>query len=213
MESGLLLSTSVTLLGRLRQEPFDQDAWADFVDRYGPAMLNWCRRWKLQDADAEDVTQNILCKLAQKLRTFQYDPEGSFRGWLRQVTQNALADFVHWKKTVVHGDGNEQVSRLLDNVEACADLVARLGQEFDLELFEEAICRVQLRVRPTTWMAFQLHEREGLSGAEAADRIGIPVAHVFVYSRRVLKLIKGEIRKLEDLARNMPRHDECLSSS
>lgn len=213
MDSGLSFSTSVTLLGRLRQQPLDQAAWAEFVDRYGPAIVNWCRRWKLQNADAEDVTQNILCKLAQKLRTFQYDPQGSFRGWLRQVTQNALADFVHGKKTAVHGNGDEQVSRLLDNVEASADLVARLGQEFDLELFDEVAYRVQLRVRPTTWEAFQLHEREGLSGAEAARHIGIPVAQVFVYSRRVLKLIQAEIRKLEDPARKTTRHDECLSSS
>lgn len=213
MDSGLSFSTSVTLLGRLRQQPFDQDAWVEFVDRYGPAILSWCKRWRLQEADAEDVTQNILAKLAQKLRKFQYDPEGTFRGWLRQVTQNALTDFVNWKKSVVHGNGTEQVSRLLDNVEASADLVARLGQEFDLELFEEAACRVQLRVQPNTWMAFQLHEREGLSGAEAASQLGIPVAQVFVYSRRVLHLIRAEIRKLEDPARKTTRHEECLSSS
>jgi RNA polymerase sigma-70 factor (ECF subfamily) len=102
---------------------------------------------------------------------------------------------------------------VLDNVEARADLVDRLGQQFDLELFEEAVCRVQLRVRPTTWMAFQLHEREGLSGAEAADRIGISVAQVFVYSKRVLKLIGAEIRKLEDAALHRTSHDPCLSTS
>ncbi len=42
----------------------------------------------------DDVTQEVLLRLAQKLGTFQYDPSRSFRGWLKTVTQNALADFL-----------------------------------------------------------------------------------------------------------------------
>jgi hypothetical protein len=36
--------TSVTLLGRLRRGPNDQAAWSDFVARYRPQILKWCRR-------------------------------------------------------------------------------------------------------------------------------------------------------------------------
>jgi hypothetical protein len=35
--------TSVTLLGRLRQDPKDQAAWGDFVTRYEPKLLHGCR--------------------------------------------------------------------------------------------------------------------------------------------------------------------------
>ena len=48
--------TSVTLLGRLRQDPKDQAAWNDFVARYQPKILEWCRGWRLQESDAHDVT-------------------------------------------------------------------------------------------------------------------------------------------------------------
>ena len=72
-------STSATLLERLRQDAADQDAWAHFVRRYGPQIYRWCRRWGLQEADAQDVTQTVLAKLSQKLRTFSYDPARSFR--------------------------------------------------------------------------------------------------------------------------------------
>src|SRR5262245_38983509 len=86
--------TSVSLLGRLRECPADQAAWAEFVDRYGVMIYAWCRRWKLQDADARDVAQAVLTKLAVKMRTFTYDPSLSFRGWLRTLTQHAWSDFV-----------------------------------------------------------------------------------------------------------------------
>ena len=47
-----LSRTSVTLLGRLRSDPQDQVAWSDFVGRYGPKILQWCRGWGLQEFDA-----------------------------------------------------------------------------------------------------------------------------------------------------------------
>ena len=57
------LKTSLTLLARLRQDPKDQAAWSDFVARYGPSILQWCRGWGVQEADAQDVTQDVLLKL------------------------------------------------------------------------------------------------------------------------------------------------------
>ena len=65
------LSTRTSLLLRLRQAPPDQEAWAEFVDRYGPQIHGWCRRWGLQEADAQDVTQTVLLRLASKLQTLR----------------------------------------------------------------------------------------------------------------------------------------------
>ena len=33
-----------------------------------------------QEADAKDVTQMVLVRLAERMRTFAYDPSKSFRG-------------------------------------------------------------------------------------------------------------------------------------
>ncbi len=93
MANVTLPTTRVTLLTQLRQVPFNQAGWDEFVERYGRHIYRWCRQWKLQDADAEDVTQDILMKLTQKLRTFAYDPSRSFRGWLKTVAHHAWRDF------------------------------------------------------------------------------------------------------------------------
>ena len=86
MDSSSGLHTSPTLLGRLRQEPADQAAWAQFVGRYGRLVYAWCRKGAQQVADDEDVTQMVLLRLAVRMRTFAYDPSKSFRGWLRTLT-------------------------------------------------------------------------------------------------------------------------------
>src|SRR4051812_7815626 len=98
MEEATEQQTSVTLLGRLRLEPADGAAWALFVLRYGPLIRSWCRRWGLQDADAEDVAQAVLLRLADKLRTFQYDAARSFRGWLRTIAHHAWCDLIEGNK-------------------------------------------------------------------------------------------------------------------
>ncbi len=56
--------THRTLLARLAQSGGgNQEAWSEFVDRYGRRIYGWCLRWRLQDADAQDVTQIVLLKL------------------------------------------------------------------------------------------------------------------------------------------------------
>jgi DNA-directed RNA polymerase specialized sigma24 family protein len=62
-------TTRVTPLGRLQLRPDDQAAWSEFVEHYGRKIYGWCRTWNLQPADAQDVSQIVLLKLAEKLRT------------------------------------------------------------------------------------------------------------------------------------------------
>src|SRR5262245_28590094 len=176
MESASDPRTSATLLGRLRQAPGDQSAWAQFVQRYGPRIHAWCRGWKLQEADAQDVTQEVLVRLAQKMRTFAYDPARSFRGWLRTLAHHAWQDWVQQQRRPGAGSGDTEVRQMLESLEARADLVGRLDEEFDRELLEEAMARVRLRVEARTWEAFRLLAQEGLSGAEVAGRLGMKVA-------------------------------------
>lgn len=197
-------ATRVTLLGRLRLDPSNQTIWSEFVEHYGPKIFNWCRKWGLQEADAQDVTQNVLLKLADKIRTFQYDPARSFRAWLKTLTHHAWSDYLESQQRPGRGSGDSRIVNMLHSVEARADLVQHLESEFDRELLEEAMARVRLRVAPQTWEAFRLTALEGLSGAEVSQRIAMQVAQVFVAKRRVLKMLSAEVAKLEGRDENEP---------
>jgi RNA polymerase sigma-70 factor (ECF subfamily) len=197
MADARLPTTRVTLLARLRQDPTDQAAWDEFVERYGRHIYRWCRQWKLQDADAEDVTQDILVKLAQKLRAFAYDPSGSFRGWLKTVAHHAWRDFVDSRCRAQAAVGDSQLWELLQTLEAREDLVQKLEEAFDHELLEAAKVRVRLRVAPHTWEAFRLVALDGLPVAEVATRVQMQVAMVYVAKSKVQKMLQEEIRKLE----------------
>jgi RNA polymerase sigma-70 factor (ECF subfamily) len=191
------MRTRASLLLRLRQEPTDQRAWDEFVARYGPNIAAWCRQWRLQPADADDVTQNVLLKLAGYLRTFAYDPGRRFRGLLRVMAHNACKDYLAGKHRAVAASGDTGVQSVLESVEARDDLAGRLEATFDQERLELARECVRRRVEPHTWEAFRLTALEGKSGAEAAAVLGLKVGTVFKAKSKVLQMLREEIERLE----------------
>jgi RNA polymerase sigma factor (sigma-70 family) len=191
--------TSPSLLGRLRQDVRDEVAWGEFVRRYATTILLWCRKWNLQEADAQDVAQNVLMKLAEKMRTFHYDPSRSFRAYLKTLANYALCDFLESRKRPgAAAAGGSVALEVLHTIESREDFFQRLNAAFDQELLEEAMQRVQRRVEPHTWEAFQLTAIEGLAGAEVAQRLSLKVATVFKARSKVQQMLQKELRELDD---------------
>ena len=186
--------TSISLMDQLRQSPRNAEAWDRFIRRYRPKIYGWCRTWGLQEADAEDVAQEVIAKLAQKMAGFQYDRSRCFRAWLKTITQRALSDFIANRSRAI---GDQSITLLLDNIEARADLERRIEEILNHELLELAISRVRARVAPSTWEAFRLLTFKGYSGAQAAQLLQIPVASIFVAKHRVQKMLKEEVAHLE----------------
>lgn len=192
-------ATSPTLLSRLRHSPSDQAAWDEFVERYSPRIYGWCRRWNLQEADAQDVTQEVLTQLVQKLRKFRYDPhKGSFRAWLKTLTHHAWCDYLERRHAERVGDADPKVMERLETMEAREDLLQALAEAFDLEVLAEARARVQLQVSPRDWKIFEQLAVEGRAGSEVARDLGMTVTAVLVAKSRVQQKLRKQIRSLQE---------------
>ncbi|MBV8431041.1 MAG: sigma-70 family RNA polymerase sigma factor [Solirubrobacterales bacterium] len=190
-------TTRVSILRALSSDPGDQAAWSAFVDRYGPQIHAWCLRWKLQEADAQDVTQMVLLKLVRQLPHFAYDPSRSFRGWLRTLTVHSWSDFLGDQIRGVRGSADAAVAEMLNTVQARDDLVRHLEETFDQELLELAMEEVSRRVEPHTWEAFRLTALEGVAAAEVAARLGIRVATVYRARHVVQAMLREALAALE----------------
>jgi RNA polymerase sigma factor (sigma-70 family) len=118
----------VSLLGRLRATTRDEEAWRLFNLIYSPLLLRWLRRWNLQDADKEDILQEVMLAVCANLSDFV--PDGnprSFRRWLWTILANRANArgrtwfrFVRRSRTLtpVLGTGDTALSRLLDQEHA-----------------------------------------------------------------------------------------------
>ena len=99
--------TSLSLLKRLKVQPTDEQAWREFVSRYGNNILAWCRHWGLQESDAADVSQIVLTKLIREIGKFERRPDGSFRAWLKTVSHHAWHDLVTSRQHKVTKGGEQ----------------------------------------------------------------------------------------------------------
>lgn len=192
-------STQATLLARLADSE-DQEAWREFVEMYAPQVFVWARRYGAQESDAADVTQIVLGKLVRAMQTFQYDPKrGSFRGWLRTVTSNAVRSFAVSDQRAGRGAGGTSINRRLASLQdprPLEDLHAVLDRQAEKELLAAAEDRVQLRVKPAHWSAWQLTVREGLKPSAAAEQLNCPPSEVYVARTRITQMIRREIARM-----------------
>jgi RNA polymerase sigma-70 factor (ECF subfamily) len=195
MNGGSDSRTSLTLLARLKDRA-DAAAWTEFVRRYSPRIYRWCTHWGLQPADAEDVTQEVLVKLARAID--RYRPgEGSFRAWLKVITVHGLADHHKARGRAVAGSGESAVQRLLENEAAREALAQDLETEEYLEFIET---RARPHFEPRVWECWRLVVREGKPPAEVAAALGINPANVRQYKHRVQKRIEAEFAALRPAA-------------
>jgi RNA polymerase sigma factor (sigma-70 family) len=193
--------THATLLGRLyRSGRADNQAWNEFVEVYGRQIYKWCRHWQLQDADAQEVTQQVLTDLLAKMQDFVYDPTRSFRAWLKTVSHHAWRNLFTSRRYAPLGEGGSGVQHQLLTVPARDDLLERLEKEFDLELLEKASVNVRLRVAPHTWEAFRLTALDGIAAPEAAQRLDMKIANVYAARSSVGRMLRQEMARLDSAA-------------
>jgi RNA polymerase sigma factor (sigma-70 family) len=191
-------STHPSLIFRLALVPEDTESWRRFVFRYGPILLRWCRQYGLQEADAKDVSQEVLLRIARQIRRRSPEFPLGFRGWLRAIVHGAWCDWVEHSRT-----HRREVSGLtnscerLQQVEAREDLLKRIDSRYDRELYDIAARRIRRSIEPQTWLAFQLQAVELLTPSEVGERLGIKPASAIAARYRVTKLMRDEIAGLE----------------
>ena len=149
-------------------------------------------------ADAQDVTQDVLIRLARVMLTFEYDPAGGFRKWLKQVTRNAVADFFRDLRRKPDSPAWANDPQLLNEVSTDSDLSERLQEAFDLELFELAVDRVKERIDERRWRAWHLFAIDKWTVADISVELNMKVQSVYSSRYQVQALISEEVQKLEE---------------
>ena len=70
----------------------DRSSFAELIDRYYMTVYRFAFKWCRSKEDAEDITQEVFIKLADKLHLF--DQRSRFTSWLYRVTINCAKDYV-----------------------------------------------------------------------------------------------------------------------
>jgi RNA polymerase sigma-70 factor (ECF subfamily) len=175
----------------------DQEAWSQFVEIYAPLVYGYARRHGLQDADAADLTQDVLRAVAGVASKLVYDTRrGSFRGWLFTVTRNKLRTLHARRHRRCQGTGGSDMQHFLSQHAAPEDEAAAWDLEFERRQFRWAAERVRGEVHESTWLAFWQTAVEGRSGKEVAAELNMTVAAVYLARSRIMARLKERLRAL-----------------
>ena len=190
------LSTRLSLLVRLR-DARDDRAWSQFVELYAPLVYGLARKHGLQDADAADVTQEVLLAVSRGIRTLEYDPRrGSFRGWLFTVARNKLRNLLAAQQRPGRGTGDPDAQQRLEELPAREeDQGTWWDQEYERRVFAWAAEQVRGAFQDSTWQAFWQTAVEGKTGPQVARALGLSVAAVYLAKGRVMDRLRTVIRE------------------
>jgi RNA polymerase sigma-70 factor (ECF subfamily) len=146
---------------------------------YAPRVYNLARRMLGNDADAEDVTQDVMLQVLRKLDTFR--GQSAFPTWLHRVTVNAA--LAHRRKRAVREEGrlHDPLDTFPENGHHAAP-VRRWSVPPDQEALDhetQKIIEAAIAQLPEAYRdVYVLADVEGLANAEIGEMLGLSVAAV-----------------------------------
>jgi RNA polymerase sigma-70 factor (ECF subfamily) len=162
-----------------RAQNGDKTAYGQIVQRYRRLVVSVAYHQGLDLAEAEDAAQETFVKAWLALPRFR-ESAGSLRGWLCRIAINAARDVHRRERPVQQLD-----ERALDSDSDPAERVEALAQRL---IVRRALAQLPVASRA----ALVLREYEGLSYAEIAAVLGVPLGTVM--SR--LNYARGRLREL-----------------
>ena len=192
-------STRPSLLVRIRDRG-DRAAWGQFAAIYTPLLQRFARRHGLQEADANDLVQEVLKAVTTAAERLEYDPRrGSFRGWLYTVARSKLSNLLAARARQAQGSGDTGVHGLLEQQPApLEDDSAEWDAEYERRVFAWAAEQVRAEFQEKTWQAFWLTAVEGKPAAQVAEALGLSVGAVYVAKSRVMARLKEQVQELHE---------------
>jgi RNA polymerase sigma-70 factor (ECF subfamily) len=183
-----------------RAQAGETDAWEDLTDLYRPLILGWLHRQGVPAGDLEDLCQEVLLSVVKHLPGFQHSGHrGAFRSWLRTIVWSRTADYWRGIEAGAAGSGGSiAAAALLEVADPDSGLNRQWDEEHDRYVLDCLLDLVEEEFEPITMRAFRRLALDGVSGAEAAQELGLSVGAVYVAKSRVLQRIREEAEGLID---------------
>lgn len=186
--------TRVSLILRLRH-PDDAAAWQEFVEIYQPLVFRLARSRGLQEADALDMTQEVLARVAGAINRWNPDPErGSFRGWISRITRNLVIQFLRSKNRRPLTSDDSSVDQLIQAAPSPSPETELFDLEHERQVFAWAAEKVRSSFQPKSWQAFWATAVENRPADQVAQELGLSKGAVYIARSRVMARLKQKVQ-------------------
>ena len=197
------IPTRRSLIARLKNWDDDR-SWKDFFDSYWKLIYAVARKAGLSDAEAQDVVQEVVIKVSQKISDLKYDPAiGSFKGWLLTMTRWRISDQFRKRMPVArarrHSGESARRTATIDRIPdpAGIPLESIWDEEWQRNLLGMALAKVKQETNPRHYQIFDCYVMKGWSVAKVVETLGISAGQVYLAKHRVGKVLRREMEHLQ----------------
>lgn len=186
-------TTRATLIERVR-DPRDAAAWEEFFALYAPLLEGYARAFGLSAADAEDIRDQCLAQVVQRLETFHYDrAKGSFKGWLHRIARDKVVDGLRRPRAQ-----RPETAAYLAVPDSADGPDEAWEREWRAEHLRFALDEVRRGEEDERLLDLILDE--DLSAAEIGERTGLNANQVYKARSRIVQAVRAVLRRLGEEA-------------
>lgn len=203
-QTSLRSRTSESLLERVRDWD-DAASWQQFFTTYHRVIFSLAIKSGLNATEAEDVAQNTMIAVADRIRGFEYDrAAGSFKNWLRFQARARIKE--HWERrqreqsvfrTTPGQPSRDRTSTVERYPDAQNDPGLCLDRTWEEALAETALARVKASVAPKHFQMFDLYVMKQWPLRRISRTLGVSAAQVYLVKSRVSFLLKRQARQVQ----------------
>ncbi|HWP98266.1 MAG TPA: sigma-70 family RNA polymerase sigma factor [Syntrophomonadaceae bacterium] len=169
----------------------DLSAFEELVNRYKNPVFAIAYRIIGQFQESEDITQEVLLSVYQKL--YQFDQSKKFRPWIQRIAVNASISSLRRKKKIVNLSFEEGLGKDIDHYLTVH--VPDPHSEFEKKELMEEIQTALLQVNDGYRVLLILRYQMDLDNQEIADILGVSRENVEVRIHRARKALRRVVVK------------------
>lgn len=162
-----MLSSDEKLVERCLQG--DDAAWEQIVNSYTRRIYNLGYRYTNRRDEAEDLTQEILVRVYQNLKSFRADA-GTFQNWILKVGRNLIIDHYRQTRRFQQAAGTEELETMNLKDEKAPNPERAVERGEAARFLREGLQALS----PELKEAIILRDIEGMAYLEIAELLGIP---------------------------------------
>ena len=195
--------TRATLIDRVR-DPDDRSAWEEFFALYAPLIEAFARSHGLSASDAEEVRDQCLAVVAQRMPDFRYERvRGGFKGWLYTIVRGKVVDHLRRRPQRI-----AQTTELAHLADPRPSPDTAWDQHWRAEHLRYGLAEARRRESPRVYRAFEMLLLDERTVPEVCATLGMNANQVYKAKSRVLGRVRATLARLESATdQNDPFHD------
>ena len=182
-------TTSKTLLDRIAAG--DEISWDEFYNRYCTVVREIARFKGLDEAEAEDICQQVMLQFFKQSKTFKFDPDiARFRTYFGRIIQSKISNYYRNQPDVP----SEEIEPDPQPGEAENLFLT----EWRKMILKEAERELKNRVAPETFQAYELYAVQNRPVEKVAAYLDCSVNQVYQAKKRCFAMMREILLRMNE---------------